>query len=395
MITAPIPEDDKQRLSELHYYNILDSEEEEDYDEIVLLASQICGTPISTITLIDASRQWHKAKTGLLSREGGRDISFCGHTILNGELMEVANAVEDERFSDNPLVTGHPNIRFYAGVPLVNNRGYKLGTLCVIDVEPKMLDEHKKFALQVLGKQTVKLMELRVKNREAELAADIQKKIMSVMAHDIRSPLVSIQSVLEMQENNIIDEGEASEMRQLLGKNIDRTLNMVSNLIEWGKIQMKVSSPSHTLVNIKALAEECIQQTKLNADLKKNIFLNNIDEDLNLYIDKYGIEFILRNLLVNANKYTENGAIALHQYKHDGIFYFTVQDSGVGIEMNKIHVILDDTHHYFSKGTRNEQGSGLGLKLVRDYLRRTGDELNITSAPGKGTAVSFSIKAVS
>ena len=120
MVKAPIPYNETDRLQDLYDYQLLDTPEEDDFNEIVRLASDICKVPISLITLVDAGRQWFKAKVGLDTPETPRDISFCGHAMLNGEIFVVGDARKDERFHDNPLVTGQPDIRFYAGVPLVS-----------------------------------------------------------------------------------------------------------------------------------------------------------------------------------------------------------------------------------------------------------------------------------
>src|SRR4051812_17278854 len=118
MKIAEIPLDEDNRLAELYRYNILDTAHEDEFDELVLLASKICETPISMISFIDKSRQWAKAITGLPFAPENRSTSFCSHTIQNDELFEIKNALEDERFFDNPLVTENPQIRFYAGMPL-------------------------------------------------------------------------------------------------------------------------------------------------------------------------------------------------------------------------------------------------------------------------------------
>ena len=148
MIFLPQLPNEKQRLDAIYQLDILDTPYEDEYDDIVKLASSICNTPISAITLVESSRQWFKAKVGLEDRETSRNISFCGHAIAaNTDLYQVEDATKSEIFFDNPLVTGNPNIRFYAGVPLVNANGLKLGTLCVIDNKPKQLTTSLDFKL--------------------------------------------------------------------------------------------------------------------------------------------------------------------------------------------------------------------------------------------------------
>ncbi len=161
MKISVLPLDEKERLAAFQKYHILDTEAEVDYDNIVELASQLCDTPIALITFVDQDRQWFKAKKGLEISETHRNLSFCAHAILQNEFMIVPDTYQDDRFSDNPLVLGYPNIRFYAGLPLTTSDGYKLGTLAVIDRKPRKLSEQQYSNLRMLGRQVVNLLELR------------------------------------------------------------------------------------------------------------------------------------------------------------------------------------------------------------------------------------------
>jgi len=141
MIEPNVPSDEKKRLETLRALKILDSAPEERFDRLTRMAKRMFGVPISLVSLVDDNRQWFKSKQGLEADETPRDISFCGHAILGEEVFIVPDAQTDERFKDNPLVVGEPNIRFYAGCPLRVSSGSKLGTLCLIDREPRELEE--------------------------------------------------------------------------------------------------------------------------------------------------------------------------------------------------------------------------------------------------------------
>jgi diguanylate cyclase (GGDEF)-like protein len=158
----PVPEREQERLRELDLLNIMDSLPERSYDGFAKLAAIICETPIALISLLDGSRQWFKANVGLDATETPRDQAFCAHTIIDpGTVMVVNDAAADERFVDNPLVKGDPNIRFYAGAALVTASGLALGALCVIDREPRELSARQLEALETLASEVSMMLQLR------------------------------------------------------------------------------------------------------------------------------------------------------------------------------------------------------------------------------------------
>ncbi len=165
---ANLIENEEERLQELLKYEILDTSPEQEFDDVVKLASQICKVPICLITLIDSCRQWFKAKVGLDNtfNEVHRDIAFCAHTIHFNDLLEVEDTLNDKRFADNPLVLSKPKIRFYAGVPIQTPGGHKVGSLCVLDTKPRKLKPEQRFALETLARQVEQQFELRLKNKK-------------------------------------------------------------------------------------------------------------------------------------------------------------------------------------------------------------------------------------
>jgi PAS domain S-box-containing protein len=170
MSAAPLPPNERERLDVLGRYAILDTLPQQQYDDLTFLAAQICGAPISLISLVDKDRQWFKSRYGIEAVQTTRELSFCAHTILGNEILEVPDATRDARFADNDAVLNDPLIRFYAGAPLITPDGYKLGTLCVVDHVPRRLTDNQKHALEGLARQTMSQMEVWRNIRQLEVA---------------------------------------------------------------------------------------------------------------------------------------------------------------------------------------------------------------------------------
>ena len=186
MQSAPIPPNESERLAALSRYDILDTAVEEEFDDFTRLASQICGTPISTITFVDTERQWFKSKIGLEASETPWEISFCGDVVAHPEILEVPDALEDERFRDNPFVTGDPNVRFYAGAPLVTPDGQNIGALCVLDRTPRHLTPEQREMLTVLSHQVVHLLELRLAGRRIQWLNENLDQLVATRTEELR-----------------------------------------------------------------------------------------------------------------------------------------------------------------------------------------------------------------
>lgn len=165
-MSAPVPPNETKRLKVLWQYEVLDTVPEEVFDDLTDLAAHICETPIALISLVDEDRQWFKSRLGLSLSETSRDISFCAHAITTDGLLIVPDATKDQRFKDNPLVTGGQKIRFYAGAPLITPDGHALGTLCVLDKKPRALRLEQQQALRVLAHHVMTQLELRRHARE-------------------------------------------------------------------------------------------------------------------------------------------------------------------------------------------------------------------------------------
>lgn len=383
MIAAPIPANEQKRLQELYSLELLDTSYEEEFDEIVRIASKICNAPMSVVTLLDSQRQWFKAKVGMEQDETGRDVSFCGHAIMGEGVMEVPNALTDERFHNNPLVTGSPSIRFYAGMPLVTQRGYKIGTLCVIDTVPRNLDEDQMESLQTLAKQVMRIIELRVKLRELNELTNIKNKIISIIGHDVRNPLASVKNILDMNAMGFFKGEDQEKFLKMAAEQVDNTISMVGNLAEWGRLNFTAVGTEIRPLPLRAITEDCIKGLALNIQEKDNLVKNETSETIFTKIDENSLRFILRNLITNANKFTDSGVITIRNNRQK----VSVCDTGIGMTKAQIDSLRNQGQVSSTTGTNNENGTGLGLMLIKDFLHKIKSDMFIDSEVDKGTCI--------
>lgn len=395
MVPPQIPSDDQRRLRELYRYEVLDTSYEDEFNDVVKLAATICRTPIALISLMDAQRQWFKARVGIDAAEFPRNISFCGHTIAtDAPVFEVNDATQDERFLDNPLVTGDPFIRFYAGVPLINSNGFKMGTIAVSDTQPGALNEEQIYTLQSLARQVVKLLDQSLLNKQLEQQRiklqqqmELQNRILSIIAHDVRNPIGAVKSIIELNARKILSQQDSVELMNMAGKQIDGTVELLNNLVDWGSMQMRGRGVETEKVHVRTLVSNMFKSFEVMSSLKSNIMVNLVDEDLFVKSDINAMRFILRNLINNANKFTKEGVITVYAHKEGQLVMISVSDTGVGMTAEMQHKLFDGEHYQSTTGTGNEKGSGLGLILTKDFIEMLGGSIKVESQPEKGTSV--------
>lgn len=376
------PKNERERLRAVRNYDILDTEKEADFDQIVELASFIAGTPISTITLIDENRQWFKSRIGLDDHETPREVSFCGHAILDKDIMIVNDASRDRRFSDNPYVTGKPDIRFYAGMPLTTGEGYSLGTLCVIDSVPRTLTKEQIKALGMLRDQVLNLFELRKANLELKRSRELQERLISIIGHDLRAPMNAILGVVLLAEKYNLPPDELKESLFHIRKRVADANTLLLNLLEWAKNNIEKGSLKTLAINLKTVVEEVIDPIKTSFEEKNNRIEIQMSEDDYVYAVKNFISFAIRNLLMNANKFTAKGKISVTSRKAPDSIMLEISDTGVGIDTEKIGHLFAWGKHNSTKGTNGEMGSGLGLPMTKEFIETIGGSMSCRSSSG-------------
>ena len=413
MTPAKLPRDEPQRIAALIECGVLDTEAEQDFDDLTTLAADLLGVPIALVCLIDTNRQWFKSRVGMDASESGRDVAFCSHAILGDDVMVVPDASRDDRFRDNPFVTEPPYIRFYAGAPLWSSEGHAFGTLCVIDSQPRAWSEQDAVILGGLARQAAAQLELRRKNRQLEAEIDTRREaewqledarrkaddanrtksgFLANMSHEIRTPLVSIIGFTEqLATHHDIDAHQRRDWIETIRAAADHLLALVNDVLDVSKIETQQMSFECTPTDVAELVRQTTNMLRAKAEAKTLRLDVELDPRLPDAIrsDPTRLRQVLVNLIGNAIKFTERGGVIVRlRYEGEASpprLRLIVADTGPGLE----RAAIDRLFRAFSQAddgvTRRHGGTGLGLYISREICRGLGGELTVESEPGKGS----------
>lgn len=398
MIPPPIPENEAERLSALHAYNIMDTLPESDFDNLTKIASEICQTPVALITFMDGDRQWFKSKVGVDLSENARDFTFCAHGMTNpNDPLVVNDASQDPRFVGNPLVTGPFHVRFYAGVQLVDQAGFPLGSICVLDVKSKEISESQLETLKILGQQVMRLLELRKTIADLENSKNnllrTNKHLQEfdyIISHDLKAPLRNVkhlaEAINEMYAEKLDDKGK--KYLHLIDETASDAISYVNGVLSYSQATHYIDVLKEE-IDLNSFLKSLIQQ-----QATPNHITISVPDDLPVIQgSKAAFRQIFSNLINNAIKYhdKEEGWIKILYSEDENYHNFQVVDNGKGIPEEKLGSIFALFYRVDKTNAKNSKSSGVGLSIVKNLITEMKGKILAKSTLKEGTTFEFSI----
>jgi signal transduction histidine kinase len=369
------------RLAALHSYGILDTPVEAAFEDITRIASHVCRAPIAVVNLIDSSRQWFKSEIGLGVRETPLDTSICAHAILLADFMEIPDTLRDDRFNRNPLVTGSPFLRFYAGALLKTSEGHALGTICVLDTQPRALDEEQRGVLRALARQAMAQLELRRALSIADRAHQYRGRLVAVAGHDLRQPLSVMTVVIDEMRRKTIDAFDREQLT-MAGAAADQLADGLNRLARASRVDDLCPLEIQTLSMSDILLT--VHDTWDFIARRKGLQLTLVPCEAAISTNAEMLQTILDNLVGNAIKYTQNGTVSVACHVDEDVLEIRISDTGCGIPSR----VLGKIFEAFQQLDPTSEGLGLGLSIVQRTADLLGHSLRVVSEPGQGSTFS-------
>jgi signal transduction histidine kinase/CheY-like chemotaxis protein len=404
---APLPNSETVRLEALLQCSILDSGPEQAFDDLTTLSARLIRAPVAVLSLVDEARQWFKSRVGTDLAETPRSQAFCAYAILGDEPLVVEDASLDPRFSDNPLVTGAPGIRFYAGAPLRLSTGEALGTLCVIDTEPRTITSDELETLEALARQAIARLELRRRTFQLERARSLAEEsaraksmFLANMSHEFRTPLGAIIGFSDVLRDHLDGAESARDAAGAIRRNAEHLLEIVDDVIDASRLESRV---------VRVAAEPC-EPCEIAAEVCRAFQAVATDRGVSLTFerpagprarivsDPLKIRHVLTKLIENAVRFTERGGVTVRvremsAVEHAPMISIEVEDTGVGMTPEALESAFDAFSQADLSLSRSHGGAGLGLTIARRYAEAMSGSLDARSTPGRGSVFTLSLPA--
>ncbi|MBC7523857.1 MAG: GAF domain-containing sensor histidine kinase [Flavobacterium sp.] len=397
MEVPKFPYNEGQRQRAVDKYKTFNKLSKESYDNITSLVAHICEVPVALITLLDYDYNTFKSHYGIEEERLPREISFCAHAInYDDDITIVTDSKKDVRFLDNPLVDDGMAI-FYAGVPLVDPDGFKLGTLCVFDNKPRELNENQVEAMKTLAKQVMILFEKEYQNSiltnlqlSLQNKNDVLEKFAGVVSHDLKSPLANIISLLKIIEDENKDSfNEETQLYFNYLRSASYSLrNYIDGILSFYKSDSLLERKNE-LVNLDVLIDELKRMLPMDGGVSiKTNFTNNT-----VVLNRVALQQILLNLLSNGIRYNSksNKILEISLNEDDAYFNFSVTDNGNGISSDNYEKIFELFQTADNQNDFDSKGSGIGLTTVKKVVESLGGKVCVTSTQGVGSVFKFSL----
>jgi signal transduction histidine kinase len=389
-----IPENDAERVAAVQRYQILDTPPDGSFDRITALAARLLRVPISTITIVDTDRIWFKSKHGIDANQIGRDPGLCASAICHEDTWIVSDAASDPRTLENPLVRGELGLRYYVGAPLTTQDGFNLGTLNVIDREPREPSPEEIATLEDLAAIVVDELELRLAAlREERNLEGMRTDFLTTAAHELRTPLAAVYGAAATLSQKRATSEEARDLLiDTIEQQSERLATIVENILlasrlETGRIQI-VREP----FDPSWLARSAVETARARMPSSRTIDLIASDDTRQLDSDPGKVRQILVNLIDNAGQYSPGDTpIEVRVETDEHSVRFVVRDEGLGIPAEEQNRIFDRFHRLDPEQTRGASGTGLGLYIARELARELGGLIVLESAPGEGSTFTLEL----
>gem|GEM_PF-527180 len=389
-----LPNENK-RLEVIDSLGFLSEQADKQLEDIASITARFCEVPIVLVSIITKDTQEFYVNHGLSVNSTSREISFCGHAILQDEVFVVEDANKDIRFNDNPLVTGDPNISFYAGYPM-RVKGQKVGTLCMIDQKPRVLSPLQSEFHEVMARQVEQIL-----NQKAFMESYLEilhqfesgsnaleenftrfRDIIAAISHDAIAPVRSIKTLVDISKDD--STMNLRDFAEEMDKSLTASEVLLTNLLKWGIDLADQQNQESKDLDLLVLLETISCELRPELQRKKNI-LRFKGEPIIWKTDVNKLRFILRNLIKNSNKFTTEGSIDLTWKLKKGHIHIIISDNGIGINSEQLAKLNHMQELKPGEGTSGEKGFGIGLKLIRSFTRSLNGEFQVESIEGKGT----------